>query len=151
MFSQNDDVLHFGYHMHINAAVVVLRVEVRHWPSLMVVSTIAFDEIALSTLSIPMPAPDASKAPRPGAFRPVLEQEKSALNTQPRGGTLHRYFCLHVVSRSVGESLACWPLMLTFSTECGIPCSGSDQDSCKQLQPGSRKRMRFKYKYDEFV
>ena len=105
MFSQNDDVLHFGYHMHINAAVVVLRVEVRHWPSLMVVSTIAFDEIALSTLSIPNASPRRVESLDRGAFRPVLEQEKSALNTQPRGGTLHRYFCLHVVSRS--KRVAC--------------------------------------------
>lgn len=57
MFREDNDMLNLRDDVHINAAITVLRVDVRHCPSLMVVRTMALEEIALSTLSIPSAKP----------------------------------------------------------------------------------------------
>lgn len=73
MLGQNDDVLNFGYDVHIDAAILIFRVDVRHCPSLMVVRTIALEEMALSTLSIPSAAEAGREFVNQRAFRSVLQ------------------------------------------------------------------------------
>ncbi|NYY81273.1 hypothetical protein DMI65_14135 [Escherichia coli] len=68
MLRQNYNVLDFSHHMHINAAIVILRVDVRHCPSLMVVSTMAFEEIELRRCPFPTPDPVVRKAHQPTRF-----------------------------------------------------------------------------------
>jgi hypothetical protein len=68
MFCKDDDVLHFGHDVHVNAAIMVFAGGGQALTVLMVVSTMALDEMALSTLSIPAPAPAGWKVPQPARF-----------------------------------------------------------------------------------
>lgn len=76
MLGEDHNVLHFRHHMHINAAIDIFARRGKTFAILMVVRTMAFEEMALSTLSIPNASPDVLTVPPPAHSRRRAVTEK---------------------------------------------------------------------------